>query len=126
MTTPTDASATPPVPPAPAVTDSNDPMLAMLCHLSVFVGMGFVLPLIIFLVKKDSPFVQANATAALDFHVTVIIAVVASIILMFVIIGFLLLPVIGLATVVLAIIATIKASKGEVYHYPCSLRLFRR
>jgi uncharacterized Tic20 family protein len=125
MTTPTDTSSTPPVPPA-AAADSNDPMLAMLCHLSIFFGMGFVLPLIIFLVKKDSPFVQANAASALDFHVTVILAVIVSIVLMFVIIGFLLLPIIGIATLVLAIIATMKASKGEIYHYPFSLRLFRR
>ena len=45
--------------------DSNSKLLAAICHLSVFVGLGAIIPLIIFLIKKDDEFVLAHAKQAL-------------------------------------------------------------
>ncbi|MFL6594550.1 MAG: DUF4870 domain-containing protein [Chthoniobacterales bacterium] len=47
---------------------------------------------------------------------------------MFVLIGFLLIPVIALvcvADVVLVIIASLKANEGQLYRYPLTLRLIK-
>jgi uncharacterized Tic20 family protein len=49
-------------------------------------------------------------------------------ILMFVLIGFLLIPLFGvlyLADIVLVIIASIKANEGQLYRYPFTIRLIK-
>jgi uncharacterized Tic20 family protein len=49
----------------------------------------------------------------------------ASIILFISIIGILLLWVVGIMTLVLVIVATIRASEGKLYRYPFSIRLIK-
>ena len=62
---------------------------------------------------------------ALNFQITVFIAIVISWILAFVLIGLLLMPLVGIANLVLCIIAGIKANNGEAYRYPFALRLIK-
>ena len=107
------------------MTDSNanDKNIAVLTHLG---GMFFsVLPgLIVWLLKKDdNPYIGEQAREALNFQITVLIAYMAAYILVFLLIGFVLLPLIYLANLVLCIIAAVKVSKGEEYRYPVALRL---
>ena len=92
-----------------------------------FLGLGCLLgPLIIWLVKKDTmPFVDDQAKEALNFNITVAIAAVICGVLMFVLIGFVLLPVLGIAWLVFTIIAAIKANEGVAYRYPFTLRLIK-
>ncbi|MFP5219376.1 MAG: DUF4870 domain-containing protein [Actinomycetes bacterium] len=96
---------------------------ALLAHLSYFV-LGLIGPLVIYLVKKDtSPFVRQHAAEALNFHITLTIAVFVSVFLMVVLIGFLLLPLVLIAGAVYAVLAAIAANKGQPYRYPLTLRL---
>ena len=105
--------------------------MGMLCHLLSLTGLVIPLgniigPLVIWLMKKEqSAFVDANGKESLNFQITVFIAVIVSILLCFVIIGILLLPVVGIAAIVFAIIAGIKASNGEVYRYPVCIRFIK-
>ncbi|MEI7036396.1 DUF4870 domain-containing protein [Fulvimonas yonginensis] len=94
---------------------------------STFLGLGCLIgPLIIWLLKKDSlPFVDDQAKEALNFNITVAIAAMVCGVLMFVLIGFVLLPLLGLAWLVFVIIASIKANEGERYRYPFTLRLIK-
>ena len=48
---------------------------------------------------------------------------VIAVLLMFVVVGFGILPVLIIADVILVIIASVKASSGEKYRYPLTLRL---
>ena len=109
----------------PASVGKDDTNMAMLCHiLAIFTG--FLGPLIIWLIKKDvSPFVDRHGKEALNFQLTVLIAWVASGLLAFVCIGFILMPVIGIADLVLCIMAAVKSSRGEVYLYPVSIRFVK-
>jgi len=86
---------------------------------------GFLAPLIIYLVKKDSPYVTAHAKESLNFQLTLIIAYIVSFILVFVIIGIFLIWLIALANLVLVIIATIRASENKLYKYPFSIRFIK-
>ena len=98
----------------------------MLCHLSGFIGVGLILPLVVyFAMRHESAYVASNARAALNFHLSVLIYSICCIPLMFVGIGIPLLVVIGLASVILSIVAAIKASDGASYHYPVCLPLVR-
>lgn len=48
--------------PPPTLPGSNDKLLVVLCHLSGFLGVALILPLIVYLVKKDeSEFVAFHA-----------------------------------------------------------------
>jgi len=83
-------------------------------------------PLIIWQIKKDlDPFVDAQGKEALNFQISVALAAVVCFILMVVVIGFPLLMLLGLAALVLTIIAGIKANEGQPYRYPFSWRLVK-
>ena len=115
--------ATPPSLPSPR---GNEKIWALLSHLSSFIGMPFLLPLIVYLAMKgDSAYVAENAREALNFHLSLLIYALCCIPLVWLLVGIPLLLVIGLASLVLAIVAAIKASDGGCYHYPLTLRLVK-
>jgi uncharacterized protein len=99
----------------------------MLAHLSalfgLIIGLNWLGPLVIYLVKKDEhPFIADQSREALNFNLSVFIYVLVSVVLIFIVIGFLLLPVIGIAWLVLTIIAGVRANNGEAYRYPLTIK----
>ena len=102
---------------------------ASLCHIIALVGLigngvGFVLgPLVVWLMKKDEhPFIEEQGKESLNFQITMFIAAIVSGILTLVVIGFFLLIAVGIVMVVFPIIASIKASNGEHFRYPFTIR----
>ena len=128
---PAAAEPTPAPTAASSSSDSDDKdarTWSMLAHLSALSGFiipfGNILgPLIIWQMKKDMPMVEQHGKEALNFQITVTIAMIICIILSFVLIGLLLMPIVGIAWLVLTIIAAIKANEGSEYQYPMTLRL---
>lgn len=97
--------------------------LGMLAHL-LGIFSGFVGALIIWLVRKDQGgFAADEAREALNFQITMAIALAASILLKLVLIGFLLFPIIFVANFIFCVIAAVSVSKGKPYRYPFALRL---
>jgi uncharacterized Tic20 family protein len=122
---------TEPAAPAPAPTE-NERTWGMLAHLSALAGLvmpliGIVLgPLAVWLARRDdSPFVAAHAKEALNFNLSVLLAAIACMLLMLVFVGFLLGTALFVAWLVMTLVAAIKASEGETYRYPFSLRFIR-
>jgi uncharacterized Tic20 family protein len=102
----------------------SDKIWTILCHLSFFVGLPFLLPLIVYLaMRNDSAYVADNAREALNFHISLLIYSVCCIPLVFLVIGVPLLILIGIASLIFAVVAAIKASDGQCYRYPLTLRL---
>ncbi|WP_433254269.1 DUF4870 domain-containing protein [Streptosporangium sp. CA-135522] len=100
----------------------DDTTMAMLAHLLGLLT-WFVGPLVVYLAKKDeSPYVRAQAAEALNFQLTLTIAYFVSWILAFVLIGFLLMLVIWIGSIVLMIVAAVAANRGENYRYPLNIR----
>ena len=104
---------------------------AMLAHL-LGALLGIIGPLIIYLTKKDeSAYVEDQGKEALNFHITLIIAYLVSSVIYSVIsvvtcgIGmFIPIPLaVWIWQIVLGIIASTKASKGEWYRYPATMRM---
>jgi len=137
---PPPAQPPPPTQPAPAPGSPENQARTwnMLCHLSALAGFiipfGNMLgPLLVWQIKKNEiPSVNVHGKAALNFQITVTLAafigVVVAVILSFFCVGFLLIPLvvlIGLAGLVFAVIAGIKANNGEDYKYPYSLELVK-
>ncbi len=102
---------------------------ASLCHIVALSGLigngvGFVLgPLVVWLIKRDEySFVEEQGKEAINFQITMIIAAVVSGILTVVVIGYFLLVAVGIVMIAFPIIAAVKASKGEPYRYPFTIR----
>lgn len=109
----------------PIVTPTSDEKtMAILSHILCLFA-GFIAPLVIYLVKKDSPYVSSHAKESLNFQLTMLIGFIISIVLMIVLIGILLLWLLGIANLVLIIIATIKASENKMYRYPFAIRFIK-
>ena len=105
---------------------------AMICHLSALAGFlipfgNIVGPLIVWLIKRaEMPMVDVHGKEALNFQITVSIAMVVCIVLMLVLIGFLLAFIVGLGALVLTVMAAVKVSNGEFgYRYPLTIRLLK-
>jgi uncharacterized Tic20 family protein len=126
MDTTTPQSPSTPDPAAAKPMDSNDKLWIVLSHLSPFLGVGIIVPLIIWLVKKDdSELVAYHAKEALNFHISVFLYALACWLAVFVLIGFVLLPVLVVVAFILAIVAAVKSANGERYRYPYILRLIK-
>jgi uncharacterized Tic20 family protein len=113
---------TPPPPPAPS---GNHKIWSILCHLSTFLGIGYILlPLVVYLAMKDeSDYVHSNASEALNFHLSLLIYGLCCIPLIFIVIGIPILILLWIGSLVFSIVAAIRASDGKTYHYPLTLRL---
>ena len=113
------------------VPTAEDKQRGLFAHLSSLAGLiipfGNILgPLIIWQVKKDSlPFAADQGKEALNFNITIAIAAIICGLLTLVLIGFLLLPLVGLAWLIFTIIGAMKANNGEAYRYPFALRLIK-
>src|SRR5215203_5180976 len=83
---------------------SSDKALMVLSHLSALLGVGLLLPFIIWLVKRHDPdMVAAHAAEALNFHLSVLLYVICLIPLCAILIGIPLAVMLGLASLILAI-----------------------
>ena len=112
--------------PQPYAPRGNDRIWSILCHLSTFLGVGFILPLVVYLAMKgDSDYVRDNAREALNFHLSILIYGICCIPLVFVVIGIPILVILGLALFILSIVAALKASENGCYRYPLTLRLIK-
>ncbi|MFN8051834.1 MAG: DUF4870 domain-containing protein [Acidimicrobiales bacterium] len=102
---------------------ADDRTMATLAHaLAIFAG--FIGPLLIMLIKGDqSTYVKYHAVEALNFSITIAIALTVSAVLMIVLIGFLLFPIVLIGALVLHVMAAMAANRGEWYRYPFTLRL---
>ena len=103
-----------------------------LCHASALLGVflhfpGHLLPpLIVWLVKRDeSPEIDAHGKEALNFQISMLIYNVVAAVFCLVLIGFFFLAVLWVLNAVFVIIAAIKASDGEFYRYPMTIRFIQ-
>ena len=106
----------------------DERMWAMFCHLSALIGFiipfgNIIAPLVLWTLKKEEyPLVNDQGKEALNFQISMTIYVIASIILIFVVIGIILLILLGIFSLIVIIIAAIKANEGEKYRYPLTIR----
>jgi uncharacterized protein len=131
-----DENFTPP-PPAPPPSLSNgispankdENTMGIVCHLLGFAGMavpfGNVIgPLVLWLIKRgDSPYLDAMGKEVLNFNISWTIYGLIAAALIFVVVGLLILPVLGIAWIIFVVMGSIKASEGKIYRYPLTIRL---
>ena len=107
----------------PALITSHEKLWVTISHLSVLVGLGIVRPLIVYLVKKDeSEVIRYHAKEALNFQLSLLLYSLGSMLLVFILIGVPMLIILGVAALVLSIVAAIRGSEGRNYRYPLTIR----
>ncbi len=83
-------------------------------------------PFIVWLLKRDeSPEIDAHGKEALNFQISMLIYNLIAGVFCLVLIGFLLLPLLWILNALFVIIASIKASDGELYRYPLTIRFLQ-
>jgi uncharacterized Tic20 family protein len=111
----------------PLVLTSESRNWATFAHLSAFVMFlgipSLIGPLVVWLAKKDDPYVEAQAKEALNFNISMLIYAIVAGISILLVIGIIALPAVFIAWFVLVIVAAIKAADGEDYRYPFTIRL---
>lgn len=113
------------------VTDKDARNWGMICHLAGLAGFvvpfGNVLgPLIVWAIKKDDhAFVDDQGKEALNFQLTVALAVIIAAFLILALVGLVLIPLVVIYTLIMVIIAAIKANDGIYYRYPLTFRFFK-
>ena len=117
-------------PPQPSLSPDQERLWGMLAHLLSFVAaylfLGFVATLIVLLVfGPRSAFVRANAVESLNFNLTWLLYGIIGVILALLLVGIFILIALGIAYLVLVILASVRANNGEVYRYPLTIRFVR-
>ena len=129
--------------PATTGVSAEERQWAMFAHLSALLGglltsgwagsVGFFIgPLVIWLMKRETmPFVNDQGKEALNFAITVSIVCAALLLLTIMSLGIAalltipLMLVVGIGSLVLVIMAAIKANEGIAYRYPFAIRLVK-
>jgi uncharacterized Tic20 family protein len=109
-----------------------DTTLPVLCHLlglawiTAIPFASVIAPLVLWLWKRDThPNVELHGKESVNFQISMAIYALIAGVLMFVFIGFILLPVVLLTQVILTIIGALEASKGNFYRYPLTIRFLK-
>lgn len=105
---------------------------AMISHLIALVGLlgngiGFLIgPLAVWLIKReDDPFIDEQGKEAVNFQITMLMAVIVSALCVLILIGFVMLFACLVLMVVFPIIGAMKANEGAHYRYPFAIRFIK-
>lgn len=121
------------VPPASApvttVLRANNYDYAMIMHLMQFCGwavpfLGMIVPLVLWQMKKDDPYVDQQGRVIANWIISSFIYAIISVVLCLVLVGFALLGVLFICSIVFTIIGAVDANRGVVKSYPLSIRFF--
>jgi uncharacterized protein len=104
---------------------------AVAAHLSTLAGLmvpfgSIIGPLAVWLTRRDrDPFIDDTGREALNFGISIAIYGLVALVAALMLVGIPLLIAGMIAWVVLACLAAVKASQGQAYRYPLTLRLVR-
>ncbi len=117
-----------PIAPEVEVCLSNEQRTFALCSylIPLITSTTFIVPLIIWLLKKgEDAYVEKHAKESLNFQISYVIYAFVAWLSVFVMVGVLLLPAVVIAYMVFAIVASVKAYKGEDYKIPLCIRFIK-
>lgn len=110
--------------------DSQTQQWALILHLSQFAGyaiplLGLIAPIVIWQIKKNElPSLDAHGRVVANWMISEFIYFLLTLALCLVVVGFFLLPVLAILSIVFPIVGAVKASQGEVWKYPGSIPFF--
>jgi len=109
----------------------EEDQFTMLMHIAQFAGVvvpmaGLALPIVMWATNKENnELVDEHGKNIINWMISLIIYFAIAIPLCFLIIGIPIVMVLGLLTVLFPIIGAVKASNGEVYTYPLTIKFLK-
>jgi uncharacterized Tic20 family protein len=109
----------------------EEKQMGMFIHLSRLLDafifpIGAIVTIVLWQTQKDKmPALDAHGKAATNWMISSLIYSFISFALMFVLVGFLLFPVVWVLMIVFPIIAGIKANNGELWEYPLTIKFLK-
>ena len=102
----------------------NRPLVALAGYVVPF---GNIIgPLVVWLIQKDkSGFVDEQGKESVNFQITITIAAVVGLILILACVGVVVLAAVGIFSLVMIILAAVKANSGERWRYPLCIRFIK-
>ena len=111
--------------PAQPMRPEDEKLWATLIHVGG-IFFSFIPSLIGYLVLKDrGPFIRDHTRAALNFQITMAIALVIGYILTIVVIGIFVVLAVYVVVIIFSIIAATRANAGQPYRYPLSIAFIK-
>jgi len=105
--------------------------MGLFLHLSQLAGFvipfgGIILPVVLWQTQKEKmPALDAHGKMVVNFMLSVLIYLIASVVLMFVLVGFLTMLAVIVIHIVFPIIGAIKANNGELWEYPLTIKFLK-
>ncbi|MEN8138620.1 MAG: DUF4870 domain-containing protein [Bacteroidota bacterium] len=106
-----------------------DNQFLMLTHISQLAGLilpslgGIIIPIVIWMSKKDEIYdLDRHGKDIINFQLSMLLWGIISFLLFFIFIGYILLVIIGLISVIYPIVNAIKVNDGRPYHYPLTIK----
>lgn len=103
----------------------------MLLHLSqlssiVIPGLGFILPVVMWVVNKDkNDAIDQHGKVTVNWLISLLIYYAICFVLIIILIGAFAIWILAILNLIFAIVAAIKANKGELWVYPLSIKFFK-
>lgn len=104
---------------------------AVAIHLSALIGLviplfNIVAPLILWLLKRpESTWIDGEGKRVLNFQISFTIYTLIAALCIFILVGFLLLPILGVVYLAFLVVGAIRASDGISYHFPLTIRFLK-
>jgi uncharacterized Tic20 family protein len=121
--------APPGLPPQAVKADNTMGILCHLLSLTQLLGIPFgniLGPLVVWLIKRnDDPFADLCGKESLNFQISMTLYMLIAGLLILLFVGLFLIVILMLLNIVYTIIAAIKASDGESYRYPFTIRFIK-
>src|SRR6187549_1934674 len=105
--------------------------MGMFLHLSqlanvVLFPIGLVLPIVLWQTQKDKvPALDVHGKMVVNWMISETIYMFVSIILMFVLVGFLTILAVALMGIIFPIVGAVKANNGELWNYPLTIKFIK-
>lgn len=115
---------------APTISATEERHIGTIAHIVPMIAMvlsagtlGFVGSLVIYLIYRDKgPFVRQHAVNSLNVQLTMLVALIVSVPLMLVLVGFVTFPLAFVVAFVYHVIGAVKANNGEWWNPPAIFR----
>jgi uncharacterized protein len=117
--------------PPTSLQTNKERQMGMFLHLSSAVNaiafpIGVVISIILWQTQKDKmPALDSHGKMVMNWTISSLIYGVVGFVLMFVLVGFLIFPVVWLLSIIFPIIGGIKANNGENWEYPLTIKFLK-
>lgn len=100
---------------------TEEKLWSIFCHVSGLI-LPILVPLLVLLLKKESPFIRNHAREALVFQLVIHMAIYFSMLALYILIGFITLPILIIYGFIVIFLALLRTIDGKEFHYPITSR----